>query len=71
MGTHRTKVTIPEDRMEAFFDKYGEIHEVKALISKSGIATGDMEVQVTVNREKFRDMPNNMVCCDKRMLVVI
>lgn len=35
-----------EDRMGAFFSKYGQVNKVKVLISKSGIATGDMELQI-------------------------
>lgn len=73
MGTRRTKVTIHgvscKDRMGAFFSKYGQVNEVKVLISKSGIATGDMELQVTVNRKSFGEIPNILVCQEKRMLV--
>lgn len=49
MGTRRTKiivhgvpVDICEDRMEAFFAKFGQIEEVNTPTSKAGIATGDM-----------------------------
>lgn len=75
MGSRRTKVTIhgvpvdiPEDRMGTFFAKYGEVN---ALISKAAIAKDDLEVQVTVSRESFGEIPNTLVCRDKRMLVVI
>lgn len=57
METRRTRNTVKgvpvdicEYRMEAFFLKYGK---VEALISISGIATGDMELQVTMNRKGF------------------
>lgn len=36
--------------MEGFFSKYGEVEKVKVLINKSGIATGDMVLQVTLTR---------------------
>lgn len=44
---------------------------MKALISKAGIETGDMEMQVTVNRKSFGEIPNILVCRDKRVLVVV
>lgn len=53
MGSHKTKITvhgvpvdISEDRMGAFFSKFGKVEEVKALLGKPGIATGDVELQV-------------------------
>lgn len=78
MGTCRTRVTIhgvPVDittnRMGAFFTKYGEVNEVKALSSKSGIETGDMEVQITLDQHNFREIPNTLVCRKRKMLVVV
>lgn len=62
---------ISEDKMGAFFTKYGEVHEVKALTSKFGIATGDMEVQITADQQNFRDIQNVLVSREKRMLVVV
>lgn len=73
MGTCRTKVTIlgvsvdiSEDRMGSFFTKYSEVSEVKALMSKANIATGDMELYITVNRKNFQEIPNILVCRDKK-----
>lgn len=78
MGTCRTRVTIhgvPVDittnRMGSFFTKYGEVNEVKALSSKSGIETGDMEVQITLDQHNFREIPNTLVCRKRKMLVVV
>lgn len=78
MGTCRTKVTIhgvsvdiSEDRMGSFFTKYSEVSEVKALMSKANIATVDMELYITVNRKNFQEIPNILVCRDRKMLVVV
>lgn len=60
LGTRMTKVTIHgvpvdicPDRMRAFFTKFGQVHQVKILRSKAGIATSDMEMSVTVDRKIF------------------
>lgn len=45
---HGVPVDISEDRMGAFFAKYELVEEVCAVISKSGIATGDIVLQVTM-----------------------
>lgn len=68
---HGEPVDIAEDRMGTFCAKYGEVHKVKALISKAGLATGDMDVQVTVNRKIFGELSNILICRDKMMLVVL
>lgn len=77
MAIRGTKVTvlgmpvdICEDRIEAFFSKYGDVEGVNASISKSGIATGDIVLQVTLTRQAFGEIPNILMCREKRMLVV-
>lgn len=45
MGTCRTRITVCEDQMGAFFSKYSQVEDMKAIIIKFGIATGDMELQ--------------------------
>lgn len=64
-GTRKTRITvhcvpvdISEDRMEAFFAKYRQVNEIIAVISKSGIATGDIVIQVTLTRQNFGEIPN-------------
>lgn len=56
-----------EDRMAAFFSKYGE---VTSITSKSGTATGDM-LQVTLTCQAFGNIPSILMCREKRMLVVV
>lgn len=51
-------VDISADRMGASFTKFGKVEEVKALLGKSGIATGDVELQVALTRTNFRQ-----ICC--------
>lgn len=78
MGTWRTRITVhgvPEDicddRMRALFSKYDEVEEVNAIINKSGIATGDMVLQVTLTRKSFGEIPKILMCREKRMLDVM
>lgn len=47
---HRVPVNICEDRMRAFFSKFRQMEEVNASISKTGITTGHMVLQVTLTR---------------------
>lgn len=46
----RVIVDIYEDYLGAFFFKYGQVEEVSAIMSKVGIATGDIMLQVTLTR---------------------
>lgn len=39
---HGEPADISKDQMGAFFAKYGQVDEVGAVISKSGIATGNI-----------------------------
>lgn len=66
MVTPRTRITVHvvavdiyKDRMGVFFSKYGEVEGVKALISKSGIASGHM---VYKSRKVFGEIPNILMC---------
>lgn len=40
-------------------------------IKKSDIATGDMVLQVTLTQKSFGEVPNILMCREKRMLVVV
>lgn len=76
-GTCRTKMTIDgvpmdisEDRVESFLSHYGRVQEVSAVVSKSGIASGDFVFQVTLTHQSFGKTPNILLCKGRRMLVV-
>lgn len=63
MGSRNRKVTvhgvhvdITEVQMRAFFTQYGKVEEVSGVISKAGIATGDIVIQVTLTRRSFNDI---------------
>lgn len=63
IGTRRTNITVygvPVDITEggigAFFAKYGPVDDVSVVKSKSGIATGDMVLQVVLTRQTFLDI---------------
>lgn len=42
--------------------KFGQVHEVKILRSKAGIAIGNMEISFTVYRKNFNEIPNILIC---------
>lgn len=78
MGTWRTKITVHgvpvdicEDRLGDIFSKYGQVEEVSAITTKSGIATGDVMLHVTLARQTFGKVPNILMGRKKRMLVVV
>lgn len=71
IGQKLPSVDISDNRMGTFFTKFGEVNKVKALMRKAGIETGDMEVHITLNRKQFLEIPNILVCRDRKMLVVV
>lgn len=78
MDTRRTNVTvhvvpidISEDRQGAFFAQYGKVERVGGVISKAGISTGDALIEITLTRKNFNDIPNVIMCRDRRILVVV
>lgn len=69
MGCRKTKVAlhgvsvyISKDHLSFFFSKFGEVAEFSAVKGKTGIATGDIEILITVNRRNFMDIPNVLTC---------
>lgn len=78
MGARRTKVTvhgvpvdITEDRMEAFFAQFGKAEEVSGVISKAGIAIGDIVLQITLTHRRFANILNILMYREMRILVVV
>lgn len=55
----------------AFFSKFGKVEEVMALLGKSSIATGDVELQFTLTQRSFGEIPNILLCRERRMLVAV
>lgn len=68
---HGVSVDISEDRMGAFFSKYGQVEEVSTVVSKSDIATGDFVIQVTLTHQSFGEIANVLMCREKSMRVVM
>lgn len=66
-GTHR-HLRRPHGGL---FAKFGKIEEVNNPTSKAGIATGDIVLQVTLMRQAFVEIPNVLMCRERRMLVVV
>lgn len=78
MATCRTRITVHgvpmdifEDKMEAFFLKFSKVEEVKALLGKSSIETGDVDLQVTLTQRSFGEIPNILLCRERRILVAV
>lgn len=78
MGTHQTKITVHgvpldicEDHLGALFSKYGQVEEVLSIMSKAGIATGDIMLQVTLTRQAFGEIPNILMSSEKQMLLLV
>lgn len=71
MGTRRTvtvhgvPIDISEDRLGAFFAHYGKVEKVTGVISKAGIATGDIVLEITLTCQNFIDIPNILMCREK------
>lgn len=60
MDTWRTKINlrgvpldIKEERLGAFFSQFGQVADVTAAAGKSGIATGEFVLQVTLTQEFY------------------
>lgn len=47
------------------------MEKVSTVVSKTGIATGDVAVEITLNRQNFAEIPNIILYRDRRMLVVV
>lgn len=62
---------ITKDRMEAFYTLYGQIEDVSAGINKVDIAIGVFVLHVTMTHKRFSEIPNILMCREKRMPVVV
>lgn len=78
MGTWRTKITlrgvpldIKEERVGALISQFGQVTDVTAAASKSGIATEDYVLQVTLTRKSFMNIPNILTCRGRNILVIV
>lgn len=78
MGTRKSKVTlhrvplyILEDHLGFFFSKFVEVADVSTVKSKVGIATGNLEILITADRENFMKIPNVLLCSGCPISVVV
>lgn len=62
---------ITEDLLGSFFAKYGQVGDVSPIINKVGIATTNFVLQVTMSPKNFMDIPDILICRDKRKLLVM
>lgn len=73
LGTRKSKVTlhriplfISEDHLGFSFSQFGEVLPIR---SKAGIATGDVEILITLNRKQFMKISNTLMCEGKPIYV--
>lgn len=75
MVPQRKRVTvlanIPEDRLAAYFSKFGFINDVSQIMSKAGISTRDFVLQVIMDRKLFLDIPDTLACRQCKMFVIV
>lgn len=54
-----------------FFFEYGPAEEISTVRSKSGIATRDVELMVTLTRNRFNEVPKVITCGGQNICVVV
>lgn len=69
MGTKKNMVTshgvllyITDDHFRVFFANFVEVADVSSIKNKAGIASGDFEIMVALNKKKIMDIPNILTC---------
>lgn len=55
----------------AFFAQYGKVAKFVGVISKGGIATDDIAIEIRLTHRRFNDINNTLICREKRMLVMV
>lgn len=61
---------IGDDHLD-FFSQFGKAAEVSAIKRKTVINSGGREILVTVDRKKFVDIPNVLICGGRPIYEVI
>lgn len=68
---HRVPMYITEDHLGAFFSSFGPVEGLILIKGKSGIATSDFEVLVTLTRPKFNNVPNVITCVGRNIYIIV
>lgn len=78
VGTRQTRVTLHGEPMDinvdyvgAFFAMYGQVEEVARMTSKVGVPSGNFAVQVILDRTKFQEIPDILLCRGGKIFVVV
>lgn len=50
---------------------YGQVEEVLSVMSKAGITTGDIILQVTMSCKYFMEIPDTLTYCNRMILVIV
>lgn len=60
---------ITNDHLGAYFSQFESVEDVTSILSKSGIAAG--ELHVTVTRKGFIDIPDTLFCRGKQIYIIV
>lgn len=74
IGTRKTRCPRASLRTiggGGFFFEYGPAEEISTVRSKSGIATRDVELMVTLTRNRFNEVPKVITCGGQNICVVV
>lgn len=58
---HGVPLDINEDYVGAFLALHGQVEEVAHILSKAGVPSGQISIQVILYRIKFQEIPNILV----------
>lgn len=61
---HEAPFDVKEDFLGAFFMNYGKVRNVSPILSKSGFTMSHFVLQVTLTRETFVNISNELICHD-------
>lgn len=59
------------NRLGTFFAQYVKVGEVEGVAIKSGIATGDIVLEITLTCKSFAGISNILMCRERRIFAVV
>lgn len=78
MGIRKTRINLygvpldaAEEHLGAFFMTYGSLVSISPILRKSGFATSEFALQVTVTREAFLNILNVLICFGRSIYVAV
>lgn len=71
VALHRVPLFISEYNQGFYFSQFSEVSQVSSFRNKAGIATGDVEIFVTLNRKQFMEIPNTLMHEGRPIYVIV